>query len=246
MKQLINLHQMSNDSHGILQIDTINDRDIIILICPGGGYNHLSTRESDPVAIKFQSLGYNTAILRYSISPYIYPTFIDEINTSIKYLYSNFKNIILLGFSAGGHLVGIGSTDKYSKYVKASIYCYTVFSLENYINKGTSECFLGKDDSKENRHIYSIENRINKDTPPCFVWTTKDDEAVPCQNSMQFVDALKKNNIKHEFIMFNHGRHGSALADETAIKDGDTSYVNKDVAIWPTLVDKFIKKVINE
>ena len=34
-----------------------------------------------------------------------------------------------------------------------------------------------------------------------------------------------------------------ALADISAIKDGDTSYVNDEVATWPNLLLEFIKKI---
>jgi hypothetical protein len=35
-----------------------------------------------------------------------------------------------------------------------------------------------------------------------------------------------------------------ALADETAINDGDTSYVDAEVAKWVNMADTFIKEVV--
>ena len=58
-------------------------------------------------------------------------------------------------------------------------------------------------------------------------------------------EALKKNNIVHECVLFNSGQYGLALVDKTAIKDGDTSYINDEVSVWPELLLKFIKKIEN-
>lgn len=38
-----------------------------IIICPGGGYEFISARESDPVALSFFAQGYNTFVLNYSV-----------------------------------------------------------------------------------------------------------------------------------------------------------------------------------
>ena len=38
----------------------------LVLVVPGGGYNHVSPREGDPVALQFAAAGYHTAVLTYS------------------------------------------------------------------------------------------------------------------------------------------------------------------------------------
>ncbi len=35
----------------------------LVLVVPGGGYNHVSAREGDPVALQFAAAGYHTAVL---------------------------------------------------------------------------------------------------------------------------------------------------------------------------------------
>ena len=39
----------------------------LVLVVPGGGYNHVSPREGDPVALQFAAAGYHTAVLRYAV-----------------------------------------------------------------------------------------------------------------------------------------------------------------------------------
>ena len=45
----------------------------LVLICPGGGYNHLSVREAEPVAVRMNALGFHAAIVNYSLAPMDFP-----------------------------------------------------------------------------------------------------------------------------------------------------------------------------
>ena len=40
----------------------------LVLVVPGGGYNHVSPREGDPVALQFAAAGYHTAVLDADIT----------------------------------------------------------------------------------------------------------------------------------------------------------------------------------
>ena len=40
-----------------------------ILLCPGGGYRLVSTREAEPIALHFFPEGFNVFILTYSVAP---------------------------------------------------------------------------------------------------------------------------------------------------------------------------------
>ena len=41
----------------------------MVIICPGGGYEKLSYREGEPIAIHFMNQGYHACVLRYSVTP---------------------------------------------------------------------------------------------------------------------------------------------------------------------------------
>lgn len=45
----------------------------VVIICPGGGYEHLSPREAEPVALQFNARGFHACVLRYSVAPAVYP-----------------------------------------------------------------------------------------------------------------------------------------------------------------------------
>lgn len=96
-----------------------------VLICPGGGYEHCSDREAEPVALKFATMGYHAFVLRYSVQnengysvedgPVIkprlsHPAPVREIGMSFMILHEHAEEwrldtekIVICGFSAGGH-----------------------------------------------------------------------------------------------------------------------------------------------
>lgn len=88
-----------------------------ILICPGGGYFMLSAMEGDPIAMEFAGAGYNTFVLRYSVSSTApegqtrYPAQLEELAASMALIRQNAarwqtdpEHIAIMGFSAGAHL----------------------------------------------------------------------------------------------------------------------------------------------
>ena len=46
----------------------------MVVICPGGGYEFVSDREAEPIAAHFLAAGFHTAIVRYSVTTYRYPS----------------------------------------------------------------------------------------------------------------------------------------------------------------------------
>lgn len=84
----------------------------VMVICPGGGYNFCSQRESDPVAFEYLAAGYNVFILRYSVGDKakdLVP--LKELSSTIMKIRENAQlwncdsdKIAVCGFSAGGHL----------------------------------------------------------------------------------------------------------------------------------------------
>ena len=152
-KHIIIKDSFKVEGQGTLDIFVNDVNKAMILICPGGGYDHLSTREAMPVVNKFLSFGYNCALLKYSVSPFCYPTQLDEINACIKYLLDSFTNVFVLGFSAGGHLAGLGGTDIYSSKIKGLILCYPVISLHSETHLGTQRNLLGKNNNLHSKEL---------------------------------------------------------------------------------------------
>lgn len=243
-------YKINETSSYTLYLNDENPLTPLIVIIPGGGYNHLSIREDLPVVNKFLSFSYNVCSFHYTVLNS--DNFIQE--KEIEYLISTlsktYKNIYLIGFSAGGHLTSLGVTSNNidTSCIKGVCLLYPVISFANYIHEGTKNNFLGKNDSLENETKYSINNRIlNKktDLPPFFIFHSKVDKSVPYQNSLILKEALDKKNIKNHLTLFEKGPHGFALADETAVLNDDNSYIVKENQIWPYIFKDFINNLKN-
>ena len=225
----------------------ITKSQIVFLVIPGGSYKFIGEVEALPVAKKFFSFGYSSALLRYSVYPSHYPTQYNQGLSSIKILSSKFKKIILVGFSAGGHLTGLLGTSGKDKLYNTicMILCYPVISFINNVHNLSRYDFFGKENSTEKeRQMFSIENRVNKETIPTFIWTLKNDKTVPYENSLYMINSLKKNGIKRQYKIYKKGVHGMALADEFDIRKRNKKYKNDKVAKWVFLAINFVENLI--
>ena len=86
----------------------------MVVICPGGGYEKLSYREGEPLAVHFLDQGYHACVLRYSVAPARFPTPLLELGEVMKLIRARAEewqvdtdHILLHGASAGGHLIGM-------------------------------------------------------------------------------------------------------------------------------------------
>ena len=222
--------------------------DILILIIPGGSYLHLVNHEREPIAKKFFSFGYSSAILLYSVYPECYPNNYNQGLQAIQILSSKFKKIILMGFSAGGHLAGLLGTSQRNKLFNTigMVLCYPVISFIKNAHKGSRDNFFGnkiKNDIK-NQKLFSIENRVTSKTLPTFIWTVKPDKTVPYENTLYMIEKLKEKKVFHDYIIYETGRHGMALADE--VRNGIKEYKNEEVAKWVGLACSFIDKIVKQ
>ena len=84
----------------------------VIVICPGGGYEWVSEREAEPIALKFVGAGYHAVVLHYSVAPAAhYPTALRQLAWTVAHLREHAaeyhidpNKVVVAGFSAGGHL----------------------------------------------------------------------------------------------------------------------------------------------
>ena len=214
----------------------------VVLICPGGGYAMTSDREAEALAVKFLAMGYHAAILRYSVAPARYPVALLQLAETVAYLRKNAEEfhidtekIILLGFSAGAHLAAsLGvfwkkdfiaealHTDSEVVRPNGMILSYPVITSGEFAHKGSFECLLGEGcNNEEKRKEQSLEYQVTEDTPPTFLWHTVTDDCVPVENSLLFLEALRRHKIPVEMHLYPAGGHGLSLANkETSYPDG--------------------------
>lgn len=223
-----------------------------MLILPGGGYEFLSDREAEPIAINFLSNGYVCAVLKYTINAK-YPRPLIEAMLALKYLKEHSRKyhirkdkIGCIGFSAGGHLAGMLSTinDKEKELVDSTTYrpdltilSYPVVSSDESFTHVGSLNVIGL----LNNELGAVEKRVDKNTPPMFIWHTKDDECVPVKNSIVLSDALKRNGIEHELVLFESGPHGLSTADSRTVYRKDINNSINEDSKWFNMAIDFLK-----
>ena len=233
-----------------------------ILICPGGGYEHLSPREGEPVALEMMKRGFNAVVLHYSLAPDTFPCALYEIAWTTAWLRDHAAEldigadrIVAAGFSAGAHVAASLCTlyDKpeLSSFSRDCLKCgceklrpdglmlgYPVITSGQYAHRRSFERLLG-DRYEERVGSVSLETRVDSTTPPAFLWHTWEDQAVPVENSLLFAQALRKAGVSCELHIFPHGCHGMALATEET-NDRTGSMTDEQVAVWPELFAEWV------
>lgn len=179
-----------------------NRKTPLVLICPGGGYAMTSNREAEPIALQFNSMGYQAAVLRYSCAPAVYPTALCEVAQSVKLIREHAEDwnvdaekIIVMGFSAGGHLAASYGVfwnelwltekmqcDKQLLKPNGLVLCYPVISSKEEIaHQDSIKNLLGESYSEMKEQV-SLEDKVGKHTPKTFLWHTFTDPVVPFWN----------------------------------------------------------------
>lgn len=204
-----------------------------IVICPGGGYAYVSTREAEPVAMKLLPEGYNVFILDYSVKPNGYPTQLIEVAAAMELIHENSQQwdtdagrIAIMGFSAGGHLAAhysnaydcdvVRKVFPESKPVQATILGYPVITAtDSYAHKGSFRVLTGHDYPLSEDEIgkLSCEKLVTEKTPPAFVWHTAADKTVPVEDSLLYASALSALKIPFALHIYPYGPHGLSTAD---------------------------------
>lgn len=214
-----------------------------VLICPGGGYEFTSARESEPVALEFVRAGYCAFVLDYTVKV-PYPTPLNQALMAVGYIKQNAQKygldankIVAIGFSAGGHLAGLLATatqqeiDAVPNGAKpnAVILSYPVATMGEFTHQGTRNVIT--DHGKLNLDTLSIENRVNANSVPAFIWHTFEDNAVPVENSLLLASAYRKANVPFSLHVFEHGGHGMSICtgevNSQLPVDVQLSYVGK-------------------
>lgn len=228
-----------------------------VVICPGGGYNHLSPREGEPVALRFAAMGFNAFVVKYRVKPHLYPAPLMDAAWAMAHIrrhagefHADPHQIALMGFSAGGHLAGLLGTKWHDRALfeplrpewirpDALVLCYPVITAGEFAHRGSFLCLTGSEDERAHA-LFSIERLVDERTPPTFLWHTWEDASVPVENTLLMAAALRAHRVAAQVHIFPRGGHGVGLGNEiTAMKP---EQVLPEVQIWPELARDFLKR----
>ena len=179
-----------------------------VILCPGGGYNHLVTTKMTPIAEWLNSHGISAFVLIYRVPKKRKDAF-EDIQRAVRIVRSRASEwnidttrIGVMGSSAGGHLAARVSTGfdlkTYEEVDKLdAVSCkpdFTVLLYPAYMNKG-----------KELSTDFSVSNKIS----PTLIVTAKDDGFFP--GSQIYAGALKESGASIRVHFFEKGGHGFSL-----------------------------------
>ena len=207
-----------------------------VLVCPGGGYGHLAAHEGKTIGEFLASHDIAAAVLKYRLAPaYKHPAPFLDVSRALRTLRHRAgewrldpHKLAVMGFSAGGHLASTLSTqfdggdanaadpiDREPSRPDASVLCYPVITMTSpFTHEGSRNNLLGKPADATLIELMSSEKRVTEKTPPTFVFHTVDDGAVPVENALMYVEALRKAKVSFEAHLYEHGRHGVGLASD--------------------------------
>lgn len=81
---------------------------------------------------------------------------------------------------------------------------------------------------------------VSSNTPPTFIWTTMADELVPAEHSTRMANALAAAGVPCEIHLFEEGKHGLSLADQSSA--GSLLDIEAEAAQWIVRAEAWLKK----
>ena len=220
-----------------------------VIVCPGGGYSHLADHEGGPVAEWLNSVGVTAFVLKYRhTARYPHPAPLQDASRAVRTVRARAAEwgldparVGILGFSAGGHLASTAGThfdagradaadpvERQSSRPDLMILIYPVITMREKTHAGSRRNLLGADPKPELVALLSNEERVTRETPPAFVVLTVNDAGVPVENSLMFVEALRKAGVPFELHLYERGPHGFGLGTARGDKPADPI-----LSTWP-------------
>jgi acetyl esterase/lipase len=226
-----------------------------VVVLPGGAYVGLAANlEGRQVADWFTARGFHAFILQYRLSShgYLLPVPLLDARRAVQTVRARASDyhidpsrIVIIGFSAGGHLAALASTQFVAGKPDAEDPVERVSSRPDYtvlgypwigaISSDTSHlsyCKLFKvmDRCEALRAAYSPDLFVTKETPPTFWFHTFNDETVPVEQGLRYYEALVKAGVPAEAHVFANGPHGVGLGKADAALDQ-----------WPNLLEFWLR-----
>lgn len=232
-----------------------------IIICPGGGYGFKSAREREPIAMAMNGFGFQAFTLDYSVAPSKFPTALMELATAVATVRKNAKEwhvhpdrIIVCGFSAGGHLAASLGVYWHQEWLQVRcglqgeairpnglLLSYPVIVANEFTHEGSMTNLFGPK-NEVSWEQGALEKQVSGQVPPVFLWHTYEDGAVPVENALLFIEALRKQQVSTEVHIFKSGGHGLSLANEET-RWMNSGEIQKECQIWINLFAAWLKSL---
>lgn len=231
------IQRLTNVTHPTISVyrpSKDKDTGAAIVICPGGGYSILAIDlEGTEVADWLTSIGVTGIVLKYRVPArkdqprYLAP--LQDAQRALRVVRSHAvewnidpNRIGILGFSAGGHLSAVTSTNHDKSHYEPidetdKLSCRPDFAVLMY------PAYLIEGD-----HL-APEIRVDAKTPPTFFIHASNDGWTP-ENSIRMYLALRQLKVPAEMHVYATGGHGFGLRPS-----------DKPVCTWPKRCEEWMK-----
>lgn len=207
-----------------------------IVVLPGGGYGGHAPYEGDPISKWLTTLGIAGATCLYRVGArgYRHPAPLEDAQQAIRTLRKmGFRQVGILGFSAGGHLASTAATH-FAPDCRpdVAVLLYPVIAMDGpYAHAGSRQNLLGPNPPASLAASLSNHTQVTRETSPTFLMHTVEDKAVPVENSLLFASALAKNGVPFALQVYEKGPHGVGL--------GKTEF--PETLAWPAACAAWLK-----
>ncbi|NJC41610.1 acetyl esterase/lipase [Brevundimonas alba] len=207
-----------------------------LLLIPGGGYKWaVVDKEGLDCARVFAAAGVTCFVLRYRLPGDGWAAGADaplqDAQRALRLVRARAAadgldpgRVAVLGASAGGHLAGMLTARRDATYATVdaadgasfrpdlSILLYPVATMADpFVHAGSRRELLGQAPTEEAIVRYSLERMDWRGAPPTFLLHAMDDVAVPVENSLQLLTALRAAGVAAEAHLFQEGGHGFGI-----------------------------------
>jgi acetyl esterase/lipase len=229
-----------------------------LLVIPGGAYQFVSiANEGVDLAARMTPLGITVFVLTYRLPGEGWTARGDvplqDAQRALRVIRADAarygieaETASVLGFSAGGHLAAtlatghgervyseVDTTDRLSARPFAVALVYPVVTMRKpWTHELSRRLLLGEAPSDADVDRRSAELHVSAATPPTFLAHALDDSAVPVENSLRFLDALRAAGRPAEAHFLQEGEHAFGVG-----------YPGTPSAQWIGLFDAWWKRL---